>query len=630
MIIVKFQEQKSRAVTNFERPKNGSSQNFRPFAASSIAKPFNRPNLSRFQNASEALSSLASPSFKSSLQKQNASTFDHDLQSTVEKKMPKNPTNFSFSEHLKGLSQKINKEMEGSEKGAKHTECLQAAVENVPSPLEQSLIAVDRVLEKISEGTFNLADLEKANKHFEPKAQNGTQNYNLISPVKIANKNCEIKPPKITENSTIAKQKLFQQKVTEKQAKSGQPEERGQNGMEELRTWSSFSSAKNSAENSSAGRYLQPPDVIMQCSEFDHGKYLLNQKESISPTNFTKPPCKVTADHMPRNCEEVTQVPKQTTNDSRPLAQVGSEKTRVEMSSDNESKQQQAVCTNCDAIKTTLWRRNKSGEQVCNACGLYEKLHRMARPTHMKREIIHSRKRKSNPNTIKRKDRKRRAKVLESSTYQLQKIAIKPSFHHGFNKQNRLSAVPSNLIGKEAVSKCLKSRRLKVAPRIYNRPVQTLTGAAGHGKSNSSSMHSRSVISNFQIITNIALKTEINPNNQLMPAVKLNKTPAKFEGHHYSRNNGMSSNLKQKLGSKVPRTSLTLPEITTFKSKNQWESPSLEITGFGDRTRSTDIFQPRIGTMKEAGFGFSENMTNVASLNHSHVSTNPQENSLLL
>lgn len=32
-------------------------------------------------------------------------------------------------------------------------------------------------------------------------------------------------------------------------------------------------------------------------------------------------------------------------------------------------------CSNCSTLTTTLWRRNNDGEPVCNACGLYFKLH---------------------------------------------------------------------------------------------------------------------------------------------------------------------------------------------------------------------------------------------------------------
>lgn len=35
-------------------------------------------------------------------------------------------------------------------------------------------------------------------------------------------------------------------------------------------------------------------------------------------------------------------------------------------------------CANCRTSNTTLWRRNNNGEPVCNACGLYYKLHNVS------------------------------------------------------------------------------------------------------------------------------------------------------------------------------------------------------------------------------------------------------------
>ncbi|XP_043283900.1 box A-binding factor-like isoform X2 [Venturia canescens] len=52
------------------------------------------------------------------------------------------------------------------------------------------------------------------------------------------------------------------------------------------------------------------------------------------------------------------------------------------------------TCSNCQTSITSLWRRNVSGEPVCNACGLYFKLHGVNRPPGMKKEVIQTRKRK--------------------------------------------------------------------------------------------------------------------------------------------------------------------------------------------------------------------------------------------
>ncbi|XP_054033170.1 erythroid transcription factor-like [Dryobates pubescens] len=52
------------------------------------------------------------------------------------------------------------------------------------------------------------------------------------------------------------------------------------------------------------------------------------------------------------------------------------------------------VCTNCQTTTTTLWRRSPRGDPVCNACGLYYKLHRVNRPLTMRKDGIQTRNRK--------------------------------------------------------------------------------------------------------------------------------------------------------------------------------------------------------------------------------------------
>ncbi|CAG8280587.1 unnamed protein product [Penicillium nalgiovense] len=51
------------------------------------------------------------------------------------------------------------------------------------------------------------------------------------------------------------------------------------------------------------------------------------------------------------------------------------------------------ACQNCSTTVTPLWRRDEQGHPICNACGLYYKLHGCYRPTNMKKSIIKRRKR---------------------------------------------------------------------------------------------------------------------------------------------------------------------------------------------------------------------------------------------
>ncbi|KAI8055253.1 hypothetical protein BDF22DRAFT_614661, partial [Syncephalis plumigaleata] len=51
------------------------------------------------------------------------------------------------------------------------------------------------------------------------------------------------------------------------------------------------------------------------------------------------------------------------------------------------------TCSNCGTSTTPLWRRDLGGNVICNACGLYYKLHGVHRPMTMRRSVIKRRKR---------------------------------------------------------------------------------------------------------------------------------------------------------------------------------------------------------------------------------------------
>ncbi|KIK67466.1 hypothetical protein GYMLUDRAFT_872508 [Collybiopsis luxurians FD-317 M1] len=62
------------------------------------------------------------------------------------------------------------------------------------------------------------------------------------------------------------------------------------------------------------------------------------------------------------------------------------------------------LCTNCRTTNTPLWRRDPEGQPLCNACGLFYKLHGVVRPLSLKTDVIKKRNRASGaPSSSSRK-----------------------------------------------------------------------------------------------------------------------------------------------------------------------------------------------------------------------------------
>lgn len=70
-------------------------------------------------------------------------------------------------------------------------------------------------------------------------------------------------------------------------------------------------------------------------------------------------------------------------------------------------------CDNCQITKTPLWRRSPEGKILCNACGLFLKLHGVIRPLSLKSDIIKRRNRSgSTSGRHKRSNKKRSQKKV--------------------------------------------------------------------------------------------------------------------------------------------------------------------------------------------------------------------------
>ncbi|KAH7923014.1 hypothetical protein BV22DRAFT_1036849 [Leucogyrophana mollusca] len=113
-----------------------------------------------------------------------------------------------------------------------------------------------------------------------------------------------------------------------------------------------------------------------------------------------------------------------------------------------------AQCYNCHTTATPLWRKDDEGKTVCNACGLYYKLHGSARPISMKSDVIRKRSRhdarRAGPDASETPSAspgasRRPSPTLEPSPTLAPDSTTQPSYD--YTEESEMHSTPSELMG---------------------------------------------------------------------------------------------------------------------------------------------------------------------------------------
>lgn len=138
------------------------------------------------------------------------------------------------------------------------------------------------------------------------------------------------------------------------------------------------------------------------------------------------------------------------------------------------------ICANCETTTTPLWRRDASGRTICNACGLYYKLHLVHRPATMMRTVIKRRKRCSANEKTEMKSSRRRSTTDPHDDEQdldfmrQRRRSLSPSYRH-VSYANPSPPLPSNISSPSSQPIVLPPLYPLAVKNRYSNPSETHT-----------------------------------------------------------------------------------------------------------------------------------------------------------
>ena len=286
----------------------------------------------------------------------------------------------------------------------------------------------------------------------------------------------------------------------------------------------------------------------------------------------------------------------------------------------NNDEIKQTECFNCHALKTPLWRKDPQGKTLCNACGLFLKLHGTTRPLSLKTDVIKKRSSRRSPATNKAANSNSTySSCLSRQNANQDQLSNNRNIKNGsipISSQSNSFASP-NSAPSSANNGSLTSGGIPIGSSgsryknvlILPKPLAPNTPNTPNTLSNQMSLSTKSIPTpnnsflnndNFNSpaspIVNNSFNGLFNSNNNQAQAFKRKK--AENGNEQFSANN---ESISKKIPSQMPQTNQTLKRNTSISS-------SFQSSSFNKRTSFTSLSSLQ---RKNSSIGLSNSLSNI-------------------
>lgn len=230
------------------------------------------------------------------------------------------------------------------------------------------------------------------------------------------------------------------------------------------------------------------------------------------------------------------------------------------MSSLSEQKEQQTAateCFNCHTLKTPLWRKSPDGKTLCNACGLFQRLHGTTRPLSMKTDVIKKRSSRKGPTT---------SKAEFSDNYSLLRSQDNSSYPNPIKFDNTYYDGESSISSTPGLTSAIDNRY----KNILILPKPSSGGGSGSSVPNNSSASQNNGPSSLQ-----NMSIPIPNNSYTSPAspftANLSNGNQQFKRKKSDLNIAASNDFSESFGRRVP-LQFSMSNQNSYSKRNSYSS----------------------------------------------------------